>query len=299
MRVPFNGNYGVTQGFNDACCRASYAKFGMSGHNGIDYGLPCGTPVVAPISGTISYFNDPGGYGNAVFIRGEGVEVVLGHLSSVSRKSGNVSEGEQIGNSGTTGNSTGCHLHFGVRNYPSYDRNNGFYGYSNPQDYLNKGGNVPTLATREVVNAIYATVLGRNASDDDAKSWVGVPVDRVILEIANSKERGDFARDRVKSFYKGFLGRKDKDITQAEVESWVNQPERTQISGILDSNEAVNLRTRAEALTKALEENAELKKKLANSGGVDQGTKAQISETNSIVKKIWEGFKKIFNIKED
>lgn len=35
MRLPYNGNYGTTQKFNDACCRGAYAKFGMIGHNGM------------------------------------------------------------------------------------------------------------------------------------------------------------------------------------------------------------------------------------------------------------------------
>lgn len=293
MRLPYNNNYGITQKFNDACCRQAYAKFGMIGHNGIDYGLPCGTPVVAPISGNISYFWDPGGYGNAVFIRGEGVEVVLAHLSSVSRKSGNVSEGEQIGISGTTGNSTGCHLHFGVRPYPGYNSGNGFYGYVDPQPYLSKGAdNMPTLANREIVNAIYLTILGRPASDDDAKNWVGIPVDRVINEIANSPERGSFVRDRVKSYYNGFLGR---EPSKEEIEQWVNVPERNQIADIKDSPEGNSFRGRASGYEAALKENAELKKKLAEAtGGLDQATKDQISETNSIVKKIWDKITSIF-----
>lgn len=297
MRLPYNGNYGTTQGFNDACCRGAYAKFGMIGHNGIDYGLPCGTEIVAPISGSVSYFWDPGGYGNAVFIRGEGVEVVLAHLQNVYVSSGNVSAGQVIGRSGTTGNSTGCHLHFGVRPYPGYNSGNGFFGYVDPQPYLNKGGeNMPTLADRKIVDGIYMTVLGRPANDEDAKSWVGMPVDKVFWDIANSPERGNFVRDRIKSFYGGFLGRADKDISKGEIDGWYNQPERVQISGIKDSNEAVQFRARAAALATALAENAELKKKLAEAsgGGIDQQTKDDIGFIKSTVQWIKDKLSSIF-----
>jgi murein DD-endopeptidase MepM/ murein hydrolase activator NlpD len=61
MRLPFNGNFPITQPFG--VNPAAYAKFGMKGHNGIDYGLPSGTPVVAAISGTARVLSDPYGFG--------------------------------------------------------------------------------------------------------------------------------------------------------------------------------------------------------------------------------------------
>ena len=126
MIKPFSGDQPVTQIFNDSCCRASYAKFGMQGHNGIDYGLPCGTPVIAAFNGTIYSGFEANGYGNYIFLRDDqGNEAVYGHLSRIQVGSGRVSEGQQIGLSGTTGNSTGCHLHFGYRPI-GYNRNNGF-----------------------------------------------------------------------------------------------------------------------------------------------------------------------------
>ena len=49
MRKPFNGNFPQTQGFGEN--PATYAKFKLNGHNGLDFGLPSGTPVIAPASG--------------------------------------------------------------------------------------------------------------------------------------------------------------------------------------------------------------------------------------------------------
>jgi len=137
MRLPYNGNYKTTQSFNDSCCRASYARFGMSGHNGIDYGLPCGTPVVAAHAGKVYTGVDPNGYGNYIFITGStGDQTVYAHLKNLSVANGSqVSEGQQIGLSGTTGNSSGCHLHFGFRP-KGYNNNNGFLGYIDPQQFI-------------------------------------------------------------------------------------------------------------------------------------------------------------------
>lgn len=137
MRVPFNGNFPTTQTFSDPCCRASYAKFGWIGHNGYDYGLPTGTPVVAANSGTI-YSAFDSGAGNYIFVSQPNLETVYMHLSRRDVTTGQtVSEGQQIGLSGNTGNSTGPHLHFGTRPIP-YNRNNGFEGYVDPNNYLKK-----------------------------------------------------------------------------------------------------------------------------------------------------------------
>lgn len=153
MRLPFLGSYTQTQGFGTN--PQIYARFGLKGHNGLDYGLPCGTAVVAPISGRVSLGFDAGGYGNYVLITGGGLEAVLAHLSSVAVNQGvNVSEGQLIGRSGTTGFSSGCHLHWGVRPIPS-NLNNGFRGYEDPTKYLtNQEGQVTPDQLKQVLDAI-------------------------------------------------------------------------------------------------------------------------------------------------
>jgi len=243
MRLPFNGSYKTTQSFNDGCCRASYARFGMTGHNGIDYGLPCGTPIVSPINGSVYYFWDPQGYGNAVYIRGEGVEVVLAHLSQVDVRSGNVSAGQYIGKSGTTGNSSGCHLHFGVRTYPSYNVRNGFFGYVDPNQYLNQGGN-KKVASDNLIKGYYKVVLGRDASDTDLKAWRGKDPETVFNGIAASQERVSFVKDRIKWLYEGVLRRKASDT---EVNGWYRVAQRNLFADILNSGEskAINEKLKA------------------------------------------------------
>jgi len=87
-----------------------------SGHKGLDIGAPKGTTIKAAASGTVTYSGYCGGYGNLVIIsHGEGIETYYGHCSKLSVSKGDVvSAGDKIGEVGSTGNSTGNHLHFEV-----------------------------------------------------------------------------------------------------------------------------------------------------------------------------------------
>lgn len=127
MRLPFNGNYRLTQGFGEN--PASYARFGLKGHNGLDYGLPTGTQVVAPHGGkVIEATNDPSGYGLYLKIESDKEGSILAHLKSFQVKVGDfVSEGHTVALSNNTGNSTGPHLHWGYYLIPR-DRTNGYSG---------------------------------------------------------------------------------------------------------------------------------------------------------------------------
>jgi murein DD-endopeptidase MepM/ murein hydrolase activator NlpD len=85
-------------------------------HTGTDFGGPCGVPIRAAASGTIISAGWGGGYGNfTVISHGNGLATAYAHQSSFARTGGQVSRGEVIGYIGTTGSSTGCHLHFEVR----------------------------------------------------------------------------------------------------------------------------------------------------------------------------------------
>jgi murein DD-endopeptidase MepM/ murein hydrolase activator NlpD len=85
-------------------------------HEGIDIGAACGTPIRAAASGTVIYAGWMSGYGNITIVdHGGGIATAYGHQSSISVGSGSVSQGQIIGAVGSTGFSTGCHLHFEVR----------------------------------------------------------------------------------------------------------------------------------------------------------------------------------------
>ncbi|MGO1974546.1 MAG: peptidoglycan DD-metalloendopeptidase family protein [Propionibacteriaceae bacterium] len=86
-------------------------------HDGVDFGAACGTPLMAPADGTVrqAYFNP--GYGNRVIIDhgtvdGRHLVTAVNHLSASSVAPGQrIRQGQVVGAVGTTGLSTGCHLH--------------------------------------------------------------------------------------------------------------------------------------------------------------------------------------------
>jgi murein DD-endopeptidase MepM/ murein hydrolase activator NlpD len=86
-------------------------------HNGSDYALACGTDVKAAATGkVVEASSSAGGYGNRIVIEhGDGMKTTYNHLQSIGVSQGQqVSTGDSIADLGTTGNSTGCHLHFEV-----------------------------------------------------------------------------------------------------------------------------------------------------------------------------------------
>jgi murein DD-endopeptidase MepM/ murein hydrolase activator NlpD len=86
-------------------------------HEGIDIAVPVGTPVVAAAAGTVIAAGWLGGYGNLVVIdHGNGLATAYGHNSSLAVGVGQtVAQGQLISYSGSTGHSTGPHVHFEVR----------------------------------------------------------------------------------------------------------------------------------------------------------------------------------------
>ena len=111
--------------------------FGGSGtewHSGIDLACSVNSEIVASRTGTVTTANWNGGYGNCVMIyHGNGVSTLYGHMNKIAdgiKIGSTVQKGQVIGYVGTTGRSTGYHLHFSVLVNGSYD---------NPDKYLPDG----------------------------------------------------------------------------------------------------------------------------------------------------------------
>ncbi|KOU46524.1 LysM peptidoglycan-binding domain-containing M23 family metallopeptidase [Streptomyces californicus] len=102
--------------------RASGASWSSGYHTGSDFQAASGTPVLAIGPGTVVSAGNSGSYGNEVVIKHEdGMYSQYAHQSSLNVSVGQtVTGGQQIGLSGSTGNSTGPHLHFEVRTGPGY-----------------------------------------------------------------------------------------------------------------------------------------------------------------------------------
>lgn len=86
-------------------------------HKGLDIATKTGTPIKAVATGTIIHSGTMGGYGNLIIIdHGKGVKTYYGHCSELYVKNGEtVKAGQIIAAVGSTGNSTGSHLHFEIR----------------------------------------------------------------------------------------------------------------------------------------------------------------------------------------
>ncbi len=135
LTLPVNGP--VTELFGEN--PDLYKKWGFPGHNGVDYGIPNGTPITAAAAGTVALVGfENGGYGNFVKLSHQDgsktYQTYYAHLASAAVTAGQkVKVGIVIGYSNNTGASTGPHLHFGLR----IDGENPPYkGYVDPMPYF-------------------------------------------------------------------------------------------------------------------------------------------------------------------
>lgn len=109
---------------------SGYGKRWGKMHKGVDIAAPIGTTVIATLNGEVTYAGWQEGYGKVIKIKHEKeIETVYGHLSVINVVKGQtVKKGEKIGEVGSTGNSTGPHIHFEIRV-------NGLP--NNPMNYIN------------------------------------------------------------------------------------------------------------------------------------------------------------------
>ncbi|WP_137992856.1 M23 family metallopeptidase [Streptomyces vilmorinianum] len=130
FQLPVAGSY-VTTGY-----KAGGSLWSSGSHSGVDFRAAYGSTVVSVGSGTVVEAGWGGAYGNNIVIRmNDGTYTQYGHLSAISVSVGqSVTPGQQIGISGSTGNSTGPHLHFEARTSAEYGSD------INPVAYLRARG---------------------------------------------------------------------------------------------------------------------------------------------------------------
>ncbi|MFM9373625.1 peptidoglycan DD-metalloendopeptidase family protein [Streptomyces sp. Da 82-17] len=116
--------------------RASGGSWASGYHTGVDFAVPTGTSVRAVAGGRVVSAGWGGAYGYEVVIRhADGRYSQYAHLSALSVRAGqDVGAGQRIARSGSTGNSTGPHLHFEIRTGPGYGSD------VDPLAYLRAGG---------------------------------------------------------------------------------------------------------------------------------------------------------------
>lgn len=216
MILPFSGSYPVTQRFGEN--PAAYAQFGMKGHNGIDYGLTTGTPVLAATDGVAQVLSDPPGFGTYVEITGAQYKTVYAHLKSASVTSGqSVRAGQQIGLSNNTGNSSGPHLHFGAKPI-NPDKTNGYFGAIDPAPLFNQGATtMPSSQDKTddlAVRLAYNLAFLRQPSEAEIRARSGKQTqEQLDRELLESGERDQIEADRAYGI-------------RARSEDWAGQIER-------------------------------------------------------------------------
>lgn len=112
LGYPFHGTITSTFGHREN----PFSGSGVETHKGLDIRAPMGAPVKSMAKGTVIFAGRRGGYGNCIVIKHiSGYETLYGHLSKILVTPGQkVDIGEQIGKVGSTGRSTGPHLHYEV-----------------------------------------------------------------------------------------------------------------------------------------------------------------------------------------
>lgn len=111
---PVTLNIAMSSGFG---VRSDPFRGGAAMHGGVDIPGPIGTPIYATADGVVGRAGWAGGYGNLVELEhGEGIQTRYGHMSQIIAQPGQrVVRGQLIGRMGSTGRSTGSHLHYEVR----------------------------------------------------------------------------------------------------------------------------------------------------------------------------------------
>lgn len=145
-----------------------YKQWGYAGHNGVDWGIPNGTPIVATADGTIDKVGfEDGGYGNFVKMShmdgNQKYYTYYAHLQSTSVTAGQkITTGTVVGLSNNTGASTGPHLHFGVK---IDGQNPAFKGYIDPIPFFTGAtASTPTVPSGGGISpqapAVPGTIVG-------------------------------------------------------------------------------------------------------------------------------------------
>lgn len=113
LDIPVHDTFRFTSPFG---VRADPTGRGHRMHQGIDFAAPRGTPIYATADGVVEVAGRESGYGNVVRIRHKlGFETIYAHQSKIRVKVGQqISRGDRIGDMGSTGRSTGVHLHYEV-----------------------------------------------------------------------------------------------------------------------------------------------------------------------------------------
>jgi len=188
LTCPVPEPYRLTQKFGEN--PGYYRQFGVEGHNGLDFSVVTGTPIRACDAGKVVKVQQSGtGYGNAVWLSHIWGWSLYGHASETLTRNGQtVRAGDVIMRSGNSGNSTGPHLHFGMRRLGHFDA--AMNHWVEPLILLKTigGGTVETPGTTTtptptVPGAVDVTALRWNAEESVRE------IERMRIELEDTRRR--------------------------------------------------------------------------------------------------------------
>jgi len=172
-RLPVDNPFVITTQFG---VPDTNARFGR--HSGIDYAAPTGRQVFAPVSGTLTNVQSTTA-GNMVVIFDGTRWHRLMHNSSFSRGNGRVEEGNEVARVGTTGLSTGPHVHWDVNTEGIYPTS--FNAFVDPNSILNQGDDMIKPTKQQVAEAY----LKHNLKADGTPT----PATQADLEYYSTQDR--------------------------------------------------------------------------------------------------------------
>lgn len=274
FRYPLD-NVRITQGFGTG--GDSYSPLG---HNGIDLGAPLGTPVYAADDGTVSF--EGWGQNHSWMLSPAGICVLINHggsyggyahlSSTVVSKGQKVNKGQVIGYVGSTGNSTGPHLHFEMLPL-SPNFKNGYAGRINPMPYIATVNN----ATDDQIRQAFRDILERElVNDADLVHYRQYTNEFVRQDLNNSQEKRTL--DLRKS-------------QEAEAAALKSARDAADAKAAQEAIDAANRAAAEQARIKAEEEAARLAAEEKA-----KSVEAIVKENNGLLKWIVALLKKIFNI---
>lgn len=175
FRFPFTGKFPLTFPFGasavDSDMQKKFNEWGVIGHDGVDFGLPEGSEVIAVDTGIVVQSENNGDFGISVTIKHEWGMSLYAHLrdTTVSLDE-HVEAGKVIGHSGQTGYVTSPHLHLGMKPTDP-DTSNGYLGFVDPTPYFSEEKTDTSGVPEVPVNVVEKEVVRE------------VPVEKIVEKV--------------------------------------------------------------------------------------------------------------------
>lgn len=189
-------------------------------HTGEDWVADGDRTLVAPTSGTVSYVSSSGSYGNHLIIHtDDGNCILMAHMASLPcvKVGQHVKAGDKVGVEGSTGNSTGLHLHIEVEKGTNWNYNKNLLKPSDYIDFNNFGkDDEDMLAYKELLRILqYKGVIKTKVDENGIVGTGTVNATKELQKIAGIAQTGKVNETTIKAAYK-LIRAKDEAYTKSK-----------------------------------------------------------------------------------